>query len=115
MSCSLVTPFKVSTPSSKTVPVKLRIKKTTAYPMKAKAAINIMVEPVRTDELSCAMLSPPFQNLILSPVIQEFAAKFELYAELSRDGRRQAIEALRSEEHTSELQSRSDLVCRLLL
>src|SRR2546421_1857923 len=25
------------------------------------------------------------------------------------------VEALRSEEHTSELQSRSDLVCRLLL
>src|SRR5206468_13092345 len=27
----------------------------------------------------------------------------------------QAVEAARSEEHTSELQSRSDLVCRLLL
>src|SRR2546428_4559044 len=27
----------------------------------------------------------------------------------------QAVEGLRSEEHTSELQSRSDLVCRLLL
>src|SRR5438034_5352503 len=29
--------------------------------------------------------------------------------------RRNAINALRSEEHTSELQSHSDLVCRLLL
>src|SRR2546428_4817965 len=29
--------------------------------------------------------------------------------------RRAGSEALRSEEHTSELQSRSDLVCRLLL
>src|SRR2546428_8404728 len=28
---------------------------------------------------------------------------------------RAAVERLRSEEHTSELQSRSDLVCRLLL
>src|SRR5206468_11700549 len=34
-----------------------------------------------------------------------------------RGGQRAALdpEALRSEEHTSELQSRSDLVCRLLL
>src|SRR2546421_2253695 len=30
-------------------------------------------------------------------------------------GRRRMISAVRSEEHTSELQSRSDLVCRLLL
>src|SRR5438874_7325769 len=34
-------------------------------------------------------------------------------ARLTADARR--IEALRSEEHTSELQSRRDLVCRLLL
>src|SRR5690349_22061173 len=32
-----------------------------------------------------------------------------VYADAARDG------ALRSEEHTSELQSRRDLVCRLLL
>src|SRR5206468_10454652 len=32
-------------------------------------------------------------------------------AQLSRSG----VEGVRSEEHTSELQSRSDLVCRLLL
>src|SRR5260221_1048049 len=31
------------------------------------------------------------------------------------DRRQQALEARRSEEHTSELQSHSDLVCRLLL
>src|SRR2546421_6931663 len=30
-------------------------------------------------------------------------------------GRSSSAESLRSEEHTSELQSRSDLVCRLLL
>src|SRR5206468_8353502 len=30
-------------------------------------------------------------------------------------GRRHEVTLLRSEEHTSELQSRSDLVCRLLL
>src|SRR2546428_4179968 len=33
----------------------------------------------------------------------------------SRTSRRQYFEPGRSEEHTSELQSRSDLVCRLLL
>src|SRR5438132_7092558 len=32
-----------------------------------------------------------------------------------RDGQRQRHEHARSEEHTSELQSHSDLVCRLLL
>src|SRR5207249_9495651 len=32
-----------------------------------------------------------------------------------RDGRRPGAERSRSEEHTSELQSRFDLVCRLLL
>src|SRR5204863_9860374 len=33
----------------------------------------------------------------------------------SRQPRRHAAEGVRSEEHTSELQSRRDLVCRLLL
>src|SRR2546421_2297861 len=33
----------------------------------------------------------------------------------SRTAARPAAERMRSEEHTSELQSRSDLVCRLLL
>src|SRR5204862_5991703 len=36
-------------------------------------------------------------------------------AGLPADGRDPAVEAPRSEEHTSELQSRRDLVCRLLL
>src|SRR2546428_5138338 len=34
---------------------------------------------------------------------------------LDRNGLRPATVEVRSEEHTSELQSRSDLVCRLLL
>src|SRR3989440_98157 len=34
---------------------------------------------------------------------------------MGRLGRRHAFPSGRSEEHTSELQSRSDLVCRLLL
>src|SRR2546421_6798091 len=39
-------------------------------------------------------------------------ARFSCFARL---GRRGPSPATRSEEHTSELQSRSDLVCRLLL
>src|SRR3989440_9340371 len=41
--------------------------------------------------------------------------KVEAAADFVRAGGRRAIIAERSEEHTSELQSRSDLVCRLLL
>src|SRR2546421_2054332 len=42
--------------------MKLRIKKTTAYPTKASAAITIRTEPVRTAELS-AMSIPSFLSL----------------------------------------------------
>src|SRR3989475_6023621 len=38
-----------------------------------------------------------------------------LAAEGKRDASRAALDLLRSEEHTSELQSQSNLVCRLLL
>ena len=37
------------------------------------------------------------------------------YGEVIRDGRPTVVITDRSEEHTSELQSHSDLVCRLLL
>src|SRR5206468_4525504 len=54
---------------------------------------------------------------LLQPV--RSAGGFRLYSEAdeSRVRRMQAhlAHGLRSEEHTSELQSRSDLVCRLLL
>src|SRR5260221_7917849 len=55
----------------------------------------------------------PYTTLFRS----EMAAKYlELGAELYICGRRrQPLEQTRSEEHTSELQSHSDLVCRLLL
>src|SRR5258708_29847909 len=73
LSCSLVTTLKVSTPSSKPVPVKLRIKKTTAYPIKPSDAITIRTEPVRTAELSCAMLSSPFYHCSLGHTVESFA------------------------------------------
>src|SRR2546428_4802299 len=40
---------------------------------------------------------------------------FEAIKAVKKVGRRLGQRAMRSEEHTSELQSRSDLVCRLLL
>src|SRR2546421_2323277 len=42
-------------------------------------------------------------------------ARESFWEELHLEGRHGGLEAGRSEEHTSELQSRSDLVCRLLL
>src|SRR5438034_3940836 len=66
----------------------------------------------------------PYTTLFRSPRAirgQEHEAEVVAAGELARDRVRQARrpelvpEAPRSEEHTSELQSHSDLVCRLLL
>src|SRR5690349_21946358 len=60
-------------------------------------------------------------ELVLQP-LDEHAVAFAIrppagYEEARQSGRRlrQHQEQVRSEEHTSELQSRRDLVCRLLL
>src|SRR2546428_8531970 len=54
------------------------------------------------------------QRLLISPTPSGVSP-----ASSSRDDKKKVallnLEAVRSEEHTSELQSRSDLVCRLLL
>src|SRR5690349_24217665 len=47
--------------------------------------------------------------------IAEIAAERRQRVDLHRHDAAVAVEAHRSEEHTSELQSRRDLVCRLLL
>src|SRR2546427_9632789 len=47
----------------------------------------------------------------ISTIIREGGGRMPRFAQLGS----LAIEALRSEEHTSELQSQSNLVCRLLL
>src|SRR5206468_9464446 len=50
------------------------------------------------------------------PWVTTPASALRMYASVPRDtGRCLITGGLRSEEHTSELQSRSDLVCRLLL
>src|SRR5699024_11667024 len=48
--------------------------------------------------------SPPKTNTIIIVMNHDVVSK-----------RKEAVKKLRSEEHTSELQSRFDLVCRLLL
>src|SRR5207247_7570980 len=53
----------------------------------------------------------PYTTLFRSPTVRRFRWS---RMQPGRRGRRTAL-ASRSEEHTSELQSRVDLVCRLLL
>src|SRR5712664_847712 len=57
---------------------------------------------------------PPRSTLF--PYTTLFRSQYVVPAAREQLGRfRRALDILRSEEHTSELQSRSDLVCRLLL
>src|SRR5690606_39667150 len=62
----------------------------------------------------CGQSTPTLQGAImfdLSPRIQDLKQKLEAFM----DEHIYPNEELRSEEHTSELQSRENLVCRLLL
>src|SRR5436190_12300791 len=54
-----------------------------------------------------------FRSVLLAATLRRDDAAGERIAQGRAQVRRQA--AIRSEEHTSELQSHSDLVCRLLL
>src|SRR2546430_13564413 len=53
----------------------------------------------------------PYTTLFRSPPVEERASMMEMECAPVRD----TAPDLRSEEHTSELQSQSNLVCRLLL
>src|SRR5206468_8935455 len=55
----------------------------------------------------------PYTTLFRSPV--HFASYLDLDGFEIVSASPERLEPVRSEEHTSELQSRSDLVCRLLL
>src|SRR5699024_12275866 len=57
-----------------------------------------------------------FRSLPVSPACQDrFNSSFIAWISRSGDSIRPFVSSVRSEEHTSELQSRFDLVCRLLL
>src|SRR6478672_2849860 len=58
---------------------------------------------------------PPRSTLFPYTTLFRSARPAVAQAALGRDPRAEGPRAHRSEEHTSELQSRSDLVCRLLL
>src|SRR5690606_27384966 len=56
----------------------------------------------------------PFDKIQYQKMVERIRKeKFDLLIQMHGDGSR--IEGMRSEEHTSELQSRENLVCRLLL
>src|SRR5690349_24161267 len=66
-----------------------------------RSAVSDMAEPFPAMPSKCAL-----QNVAVGGAVEERAPLLQLA---------HAIRRLRSEEHTSELQSRRDLVCRLLL
>src|SRR5438874_3481061 len=58
----------------------------------------------------------PYTTLFRSGDLDRRLRKLLTFADVETDGGRDILRAAeRSEEHTSELQSRRDLVCRLLL
>src|SRR2546428_1862180 len=62
----------------------------------------------------------PYTTLFRSPLAEELlfgrlVGGGYVRVSVSKDGTKLDLDCTRSEEHTSELQSRSDLVCRLLL
>src|SRR2546430_12162466 len=59
--------------------------------------------------------SQPTARRGLRPQVKDQGAAYQTEANTRRDERNQHRGGERSEEHTSELQSQSNLVCRLLL
>src|SRR5699024_12210064 len=86
---------------------------------------NAAVERFMRDYYRCAMqistlsemLTNHYYETIIEPQLpdEERPKKHPINARFNRVGEQIAISHHRSEEHTSELQSRFDLVCRLLL
>src|SRR5688572_31816897 len=63
-------------------------------------------------EFKVTVLEKPLKEAELLPVVKDVEA---MVVRSETKVSRKVIEAARSEEHTSELQSQSNLVCRLLL
>src|SRR5688572_31035866 len=73
-------------------------------PHAAKAYIRVFVQPLASAALIVRLQGTREHQDIRRREIQALGA-----------GRRNDVSSIRSEEHTSELQSQSNLVCRLLL
>src|SRR3712207_8928349 len=67
------------------------------------------------DLIVWAVLQQPGDELFAASVTVDVRRVEEIHAEVDRPVQRAEGVVLRSEEHTSELQSRQYLVCRLLL
>src|SRR5260221_6875103 len=88
---------------------------TEIYTLSLHDALPISVSLIRTIELVLG-LSPLSQyDAAARPMFASFTDKADLTPYDHLDARIEMVIGGRSEEHTSELQSHSDLVCRLLL
>src|SRR5256885_11335955 len=63
----------------------------------------------------CSKMGKEFYESVIRPAFEDMAERFEMLMDKGRLKRADPWVALRSEEHTSELQSPCNLVCRLLL
>src|SRR5690625_2607547 len=78
-----------------------------------KCIYNVLVDDLPAKEIC---IPTEFERLDIIPAtIQLAGAEIELVPTISREIRLKKSLEKRSEEHTSELQSRGHLVCRLLL
>src|SRR5204862_6036726 len=83
-------------------------KKTAAFLAKGLREAGFAVDLARDGETGLDRARATRFDLLIVDVMLPRKDGWDVVAELRRDG-------MRSEEHTSELQSRRDLVCRLLL
>src|SRR5438034_6254666 len=84
-----------------------------SVPAASSGTVPPFLLPVRRPPQSTLF---PYTTLFRSPSRESRVSRAATQTtEISIARRRPALRKLRSEEHTSELQSHSDLVCRLLL
>src|SRR5690606_39311374 len=77
------------------------------FPIRITKSLSSLPQPSKSSLYPFTLMKSDFQYDTLQPLKLELYACFTVY-NLDNKGKR-------SEEHTSELQSRENLVCRLLL
>src|SRR5699024_12613547 len=91
------------------------------YPTRRSSDLDIAVKLTARQQQIFDLIRSEIQRTGFPPTRAEIAERFGFKSvnaaedHLKALARKGAIELVRSEEHTSELQSRFDLVCRLLL